>query len=461
MSSSLHTEINQEQQEIARLKAQLREAEERHAIIIEESQISNEELRAINEEYQTITDELTVSQEQLRVINEQLNQKVEEISRINDDLENLISSTDTAIIFLDSSMRIRRFTPRSRDIFNLIPADEGRSLSDITHRLEFSDIIKDAKDVYAISGRIERELMSRDGIIYLLRILPYRTKQDVIEGVVLTFVDITERKRAEDELHRSHCELEERVRERTRELDAAINSLNQEVHERSTAEARVRGLLKQIVTVQEEERRRLARELHDTLGQQFAALRLGLAMIKEKAVGQVALRDLIDRMQPIFTRVDSDIDFLAWELRPAALDQLGLEAALRDFIRDWSRHFGIAADYQSFGLDEVRLPSEIETNLYRILQEALQNVYKHAGADHVAVLLQRQSGQAILTVEDNGEGYDADEEVAVDSNRGMGITNMRERAALISGSFSIESTPGEGTTILIRVPVGTTNEGIT
>lgn len=148
------------------------------------------------------------------------------------------------------------------------------------------------------------------------------------------------------------------------------------------------------------------------------------------------------------------MDFLAWELRPAAPDMLGLDAAFQTFLHEWSRHFGVRADYKCFGLDGSRLPPEVETNLYRILQEALQNVHKHAGADRVSVLLERRGGLASLIVEDNGRGYDPQGEEAAGAGEGMGVTNMRERAALVGGGVEIESTRGAGTTIFVRVPLG-------
>ena len=111
------------------------------------------------------------------------------------------------------------------------------------------------------------------------------------------------------------------------------------------------------------------------------------------------------------------------------------------------------ADYRCLGLGGPRLPAEVETNLYRILQEALQNVHKHAGATQVSVLLERRDGQAVLIVEDDGRGYDPEEEVSAGSHKGMGVVNMRERAALSGGSLEMESSLGAGTTIFVRVPL--------
>lgn len=281
----------------------------------------------------------------------------------------------------------------------------------------------------------------------------------VLTGYAKIVRDLTERRKAEEELRRAHEELEARVEERTRELQETAGYLLTEAEERAQAEGRVRALLRQLVTVQEEERRRIARELHDTLGQQLAALRLSMEIFKSRAGGRAGVSEEAERMQSIFDRLNSDVDFLAWELRPAALDQLGLDAALQTFVREWSAHFRVEADYHGFGSEAPRLPPEVETNLYRILQEALQNVHKHAGAEHVSVLLERRDGQAVLIVEDDGRGYDPEEEAAAGGDKGMGVTNMRERAALVGGTLEVESSTGAGTTIFVRVPVAEHGRG--
>jgi PAS domain S-box-containing protein len=300
----------------------------------------------------------------------------------------------------------------------------------------------------------ERWHVSKRGArFYVSGVLAPLRDGPVLTGYAKIVRDLTERRKAEEVLRRAHEELEARVEERTRELQETAGNLLTEAKERAQAESRVRALLRQLVTVQEEERRRIARELHDTLGQQLAALRLSIDIVKSRAEGRDGVTEDTERMQSIFDRLNSDVDFLAWELRPAALDQLGLDAALQTFVTEWSEHFRVRADYHGFGSDTPRLPAEVETNLYRILQEALQNVHKHAGAEHVGVQLERRDGQAVLIVEDDGKGYDPDEEVAADSNKGMGVTNMRERAALVGGTLEVESSPGMGTTIFVRVPV--------
>jgi signal transduction histidine kinase len=196
----------------------------------------------------------------------------------------------------------------------------------------------------------------------------------------------------------------------------------------------------------------VARDLHDNLGQQLSALRLSLEALDEHCGARPDLRPLIDRTQAIAKSVEDEVDFIAWEMRPAALDHLGLEMAVSNFAREWAKHYGIPAEVSAVGLDGCRLRPEVEVNLYRIVQEALNNVMKHAGAGRAGVLLERRDGQMLLIVEDDGSGFEPGR--AVDGERGMGLLSMKERAEQVGGTLEIESEPGAGTTLYVRVPVG-------
>jgi signal transduction histidine kinase len=269
--------------------------------------------------------------------------------------------------------------------------------------------------------------------------------------------DLTESKRAEEELRRAHEELEHRVEARTSELALANDSLQRENIERRQLERSRLQLLRKLVRTQEDERRRIAREIHDHLGQQSTALRLNLEALKEQCAAYKELCEPIAQTQAIAARLDSEVDFLAWELRPASLDDIGLSAALANFTKDWSKHFGIPADYHSTDMDKERPSPETETCLYRIAQEALNNTYKHARAKRVDVLLERRDHSVVLIVEDDGDGFDVEEKAS--SQEGLGLLGMSERAALVGGALEIESTPGGGTTVFARVPVTFPGEG--
>ncbi|MVM36189.1 PAS domain S-box protein [Spirosoma sp. HMF4905] len=197
--------VHQLEEELIRVKAQLKLANEQHELQAEELKAANEELQAINEELRSSAEELETSKEELQSINEELttiNQelkiKVEELLLASNNLQNLINATDIATLFLDRSLRVNLFTPATRTIFNLIATDVGRPLSDITGRLDYTQWQADAESVLATLQPIEREVGTTDGRMFMGRMIPYRTADDRINGLVLTFVDITQRKKSEE-----------------------------------------------------------------------------------------------------------------------------------------------------------------------------------------------------------------------------------------------------------------------
>ena len=266
--------------------------------------------------------------------------------------------------------------------------------------------------------------------------------------------DLTEKQRRADELQRAHDELEVRVNERTRELAEANLALVQEMEVREIAERQRIDLLGRLVAGQEVERRRIARDLHDQLGQRVTALRLKIASLKDISVGHDEIAARVQRLQEIGEKLDSEVSFLAWELRPTTLDDLGLVDAARAYVNEWSLHYDIEAEFHSSGLSKGRLQHETETHLYRITQEALNNIIKHADATYVTVLLEKRDNEVLLIVEDNGKGFDtASVTTSGDAEMGLGLIGMRERAALAAGDLEVESAPGNGTTIFVRVPI--------
>jgi two-component system CheB/CheR fusion protein len=576
--------------ELVRVKAHLRATIEQHETQTEELRASNEELQAINEELRSATEELETSKEELQSVNEELttvNQelknKIEELGQTNDDFLNLMNSTDIGTLFLDRALRLKLFTPGARELYNLLPTDVGRPLTDITGQIAVGDLTASLERVLDTLQPVQSEVQTHAGSWFLMNILPYRTAEDRIEGVIVTFLNITERKateeqlsaseerlrlliesvtdyaiiiqdmegrieiwnpgaermfgytraeaigqsiemiftpedraegahldemtrarekghaaderwhlrkdgsrfyvsgvltllsdgaltgyakiardlteskRAEESLRLAHEELEQRVEKRTRELGQVNEALSVENAERRRVERARLKLLRQLVRTQEDERRRIAREIHDHLGQQSTALRLNLEALKEMCVGYEELCEPIGQTQAIAARLDADVDFLAWELRPASLDDIGLAAALANFVKDWSKHFQIPAEYHSTDMDTARPSPETETCLYRIAQEALNNTYKHAQASRVDVLLERRDHSVVLIIEDNGVGFNIEEKAS--SQEGLGLLGMSERAALVGGTLEIESAPHEGTTIFARVPVTFPGEG--
>ena len=176
----------------------------------EELRAANEELQSINEEYRSTSEELETSKEELQSINEELQTvnselklKLEAVSRAHSDLQNLMAATDFGTLFLDSSLRIKRFTQQVTELFSITPSDEGRPITDFAHRLEYDSLVADARKVLADLAPISREIRSRNDRWYDVRLRPYRTVDDKIDGVVLTFVDMTDRRHTEEALRTS------------------------------------------------------------------------------------------------------------------------------------------------------------------------------------------------------------------------------------------------------------------
>jgi two-component system CheB/CheR fusion protein len=562
------------EEELARVKEQLRATIEQYEAQVEEAQASAEEHQAMNEELRSSAEELETSKEEIQSVNEELttvNQelkiKIEELRLSNNDFQNLINSTDIATIFLDRSLRLKLTTPRAQDIFNLLRTDVGRPLSDITSRLTYPHLEADLRLVLDQLQPIDREVMSSDNRWFLMRIRPYRTTDDRIDGVVLMFQDITARRHAErdvslseerlrllidsitdyaiftltpegrihswntgaqrmfgypaeeivgrpfdvlfttedrqagtpaaelararrdgraederyhlrrdgslffasgvtarlgdesdlgfakiardltaqrrnaEELRQAHAELDQRVAERTRELESALA-------EHHAAQAHVTNLLRKVVTAQEDERGRIARNLHDQLGQRLTALRLSLERAQERVADKGDCDEELQRALNLTQLIDADVGFLSWELRPAVLDHLGLGVALPRYAREWSEHYGVEVAYRGDSFVSCALSHDTEVAFYRIAQEALTNIAKHAHASRVDVILEARDQSVVLIIEDDGVGFDPADPTVID--RGVGLFGMRERAGLNGADFQVESKPGLGTTIFVR-----------
>lgn len=226
--------------------------------------------------------------------------------------------------------------------------------------------------------------------------------------------------------------LEAQVGERTAALASAIK-LQQE-------------LLHRLSRSQEDERRRIARELHDSLGQYLAALKLVLSALAPVVV-DMRVRELVTHLDALTTEVDREFDDIIAALRPVVLDELGLAGALPSIVSDWSRRSGVAAEVLLVQIGDERFDDEVESTLYRVAQESLTNIVKHAQARHVAVTLACRHGDLHLSIEDDGAGFDPSRH-----GGGWGLRGMAERARSIGGLLQVESSPGAGATILVRVP---------
>jgi two-component system CheB/CheR fusion protein len=560
------------EEELSLVKAQLRTTVEQYEAQVEEAQASAEEHQAMNEELRSSAEELETSKEEIQSINEELttvNQelkiKIEELRLTNNDLQNLINSTDLPTLFLDRSLRLKMTTSRAQDIFNVLPTDVGRPLSDITHRLTDGNITGDLRLVLDKLQAVDREVTTTDNRSYVMRIRPYRTSDDRIDGLVLMFQDVTARREAEgnrarseerlkllvdgvldsaiftmtqdgvidswnrgaermfgyraeqivglefdvlfaaddrasgtpkqeldaaqrdgrtlheryhlrndgtrffasgvttrlgdglgfaqiardltaphraaEALREARAETDRRVAEHARELQAVVA-------EHGAAQDHVVSLLRKIVTAQEDERGRIARNLHDQLGQRLTALRLSLERAQERLAKDGTSENELERALNLTHEIDSDVGFLSWELRPAVLEHLGLGVALPRYVREWSDHYGLEVEYKGDGYRTILLTHEAEVAFYRIAQEALTNIAKHAHASRIDMMLESRDHTVVLVVEDDGVGFDTGDGTV--TGRGVGLLGMRERAGLIGAEFEIESKPGQGTSIFVK-----------
>jgi PAS domain S-box-containing protein len=228
-----------------------------------------------------------------------------------------------------------------------------------------------------------------------------------------------------------------------------------DITERKQAEEVQKELLRRLVNAQEEERRRLSRELHDQLGQRMTALMMGLKSLGAESHGRHTALAALRQLQGLADDLTRELHALAWGLRPPALDDLGLHTALYNYVDEWAERARVTVDFQSAGIDGGRrLPVEVETAVYRIAQEALTNLFKHSGADRASLILERLNDHVVVMIEDNGRGFDAEAALRPSGKEGrLGLLGMRERAAMLGGSFNVESAPGHGATVLVRIPI--------
>ncbi|MDP2917303.1 MAG: histidine kinase [Dehalococcoidia bacterium] len=232
-------------------------------------------------------------------------------------------------------------------------------------------------------------------------------------------------------------------------LGSAFNEMSAELKHKE--EMRVH-LLAKVIDAQESERKRIARELHDETSQSLTSLMVGLKSIEDvSSVSQA--KEKATELRALAAQTLNEVHNLAVELRPSLLDDLGLASAIQRYAEEYSAKMNINIDSHVSGLSEQRLPPEIEVAVYRIIQEALTNIAKYAGAKNVSIVLRRRDSSLVAIVEDDGKGFDVNETMFSSDGKQLGLFGMYERASLIGGKLSIESYPGSGTTVFLEVPL--------
>jgi PAS domain S-box-containing protein len=369
----------------------------------------------------------------------------------------LESVTDYAIFTMDREGRIDSWPPGAQGVFGFSEEEAIGAPVEVIFTVEdrAAGVPEAEMQTAREHGRAadERWHVRKDGTrFYVSGVLAPLRHEGRLMGYAKVARDLTRQKFAEEEISRAREDLENAVQARTRQLATVNESLRREAFERQRVEDARVFLLRELVNAQEAERRRLSRELHDQLGQQVSALGLKLALLKEDASLRARVREELQKLEALVKELDSDLDFLVWELRPTVLDDLGLVEALSDYAENWSAHFNVKVRLNAAGMEDARLEPEIETVVYRMTQEALNNVAKHAKAKTVDINLFRDREHVSLTVTDDGVGFDTQQPFGTGA-KGLGLVGMRERAALGGGSVTITSAPTLGTTILLRLPV--------
>jgi len=250
-------------------------------------------------------------------------------------------------------------------------------------------------------------------------------------GYAGSLTDVTEARRAEHE------------------LQAAYNRLTQELAERTRAEAEIVALSRRLIDAQEEERTRIARELHDDLSQQIAGLGIALSLIRQQIpTERREAREQAERFYQRLAQIGASIRHLSHQLHPAVLEHAGLAPALEAYRAEFELLAGVKAEIQTDGHFE-EVPQNVSLAIFRITQEALQNVWKHSGTKEAVIRLTRRNRQVLLQVSDRGIGFNT----AEPRQPGLGLISMRERAKLLGTTLSIESVKGQGTTLTVTIPL--------
>jgi PAS domain S-box-containing protein len=229
----------------------------------------------------------------------------------------------------------------------------------------------------------------------------------------------------------------------------------QDVTERRRAEEHIRALTRELMMVQEKERQRISCELHDTVSQDLSALKIMCASLSEKHPELPAdTKHRLSEIAAILADTINAVRDLAYGLRPPALDVLGLARTISMHCEDFSQKTGLGVDFSSVGVEGLPLDPDMQINLFRLIQEALNNVRKHADASQVSVRLVASFPDIILRIEDDGKGFDVQGRLATAlQEKRMGLRSMEERAALLGGNLKVESRPMQGTKITVKVPI--------
>jgi len=358
-----------------------------------------------------------------------------------------------AVVSTDEKQNITLFNRAAETIFGYT-ADEalGKSLDLLIperfraiHHAHVERFVKSDKNSLLMSDRRRVFGRRKDGSEF--HMAASISKLEVGGQRTLTVIcsDVSNEVRAEDELRQAHDELELRVRERTAELETSNQSLRAEIAERKRAEEAVQELSRRMLRVQEEERRKLARELHDGATQDLLALSLNIARMRKSAAGGPTPDAILAEWMQLAENCINELRTVSYLLHPPLLEELGLTLTLRGFVEGFAKRSGIAVTMNTSGeLDKAGF--DVELAVFRILQETLSNIHRHSHSSTATVLASCDGSIFTLEIADQGKG------IPTGSAEGVGLASMRERVRLLKGELEIRTGPA-GTTIIVRLPL--------
>ena len=406
------------EKELEHTKEQLHITIEEYETSNEELQASNEELQSMNEELRSTTEQLETSKEELQSVNEELKSvntelehKIEKLNEANSDLKNLMESTDIATLFIDSDNLVQFFTSSATDLFNLITSDTGRPFQHVTHQLNYDSIQSDIEQVNKNLEPIKKVVSGGRDHQYIMRLRPYRTVNDKIDGVVLTFVDITSLKKAEQQLR-------EEVK-RSKELQ------------------------KQILSNSLAERWKIAEYLHDNLGQILATIKIMIHELKNELTDtggdkiSPSLSEIITEIKDLIDLEIDNIRNLSHDIIPIDVEQEGVSHAFNLLMRRSQEVHDVKFTLKSDGVLDQITNRELSTNLYHITHEAIKNAAIHGKAKRILVDVKKEDDQIHLRIKDDGKGFSPKET----NSEGMGLQIMKHRVDLLGGTLTIKRLP--------------------